>query len=86
MQSDHDDNATEEKMAAWVTRSDVVFNVKYISWRWTSRGDQGEQFRVWVQTSNLRKQQWHQTSVQMDMNNLKTSNLYKYYKSIDSIK
>lgn len=27
-----------------------------------------------------------QTSVQMDMNNLKTSNLYKYYKSIDSIK
>lgn len=27
-----------------------------------------------------------QTSVQTDMNNLKTSNLYKYYKSIDSIK
>lgn len=96
IQSNCDFYATEQKQG-WGKHSTVMCTL----WRFdklgglqeeTSKNDSGCQARQVSrsspETSNFSKQHNGnlQFNEQMDMNNLKTSNLYKYYKSINSIK
>lgn len=87
IQSDHDYDATEQKR-----RPERRARLWRSTWdtcpgggrqKESNENDLGSERRPQTSVNNSGTPQ---TSVQTDMNNLKTSNLYKYYKSIDSIK